>query len=105
MDYIKSSLNNNKNDPKKFWKNIQEILLSKPMNKKYTILTDTDTNEPVEINNVADYINDFYINIGPNLEKNKCSGAWHYYRIECDNLLANISTSPDKIMNIGSDKY
>ena len=47
-DYVKSNLNNNQNNPKKFWKNIQEIFPQKSKNNKNIILTDTDTDQTIE---------------------------------------------------------
>ena len=65
-DYVKSNLNNNQNNPKKFWKNIQEIFPQKSKNNKNIILTDMDTDQTFESEKVADYINDFFTNIGRN---------------------------------------
>ena len=98
-DYIKNNLNNNQNNPKKFWKNIQEIFPSKMKNKGNIILTDSDTDGTIEMDNVADYINDFFINIGPKLAT-KCKRPWMYYGTECDNTLGNITTAPDEILEL-----
>ena len=98
-DFIKDNLNHNQNDPKKFWQNIQEIIPNKSTNKKNIFLNNMDTNEPIELDRVADYINEYFINIGPNLAT-KCNGQWQYNGIESNNSLSDIHTSPEEMMNI-----
>ena len=69
-DYIKANLTNNHNNPKNFWKNIQEVLPTKNKGNRNILLSDPDTNDIVETEKVADYINDFFIHIGPNPYRN-----------------------------------
>ena len=58
-----------------------------------------DSNEQIPLDNVSDYINDFFINIGPNLAT-KCNRPWHYCGDESDNSLTSISTTSEEILDI-----
>ena len=98
-DFIKSNLNNNQNDPKKFWKNIQEVFPSKPKNNRNIILTDMDTNDTIEADKIADYINDFFTRIGPKLAQ-KCNRTWEFYGNESRNKLDIIETNPEEVLEI-----
>ena len=98
-DYVKSNLNNNQNNPKKFWKNIQEIFPQKSKNNKNIILTDMDTDQTLESEKVADYINDFFTNIGPKLAL-KCNSPWVFYGNESDNIIENIEITPEEVLEV-----
>ena len=98
-DYVKSNLHNNQNNPKKFWKNIQDIFPQKSKSNKNIILTDTDTDQTIDSDKVADYINDFFTNIGPNLALN-CNRPWAFYGIESNNNIDNIETSPEEVLEV-----
>ena len=98
-DYVKSNLNNNQNNPKKFWKNIQEIFPQKSKNNKNIILTDMDTDQTLESEKVADYINDFFTNIGPKLAL-KCNSPWVFYGNESVNIIENIEITPEEVLEV-----
>ena len=98
-DYVKSNLNNNQNNPKKFWKNIQEIFPQKSKNNKNIILTDMDTDQTFESEKVADYINDFFTNIGPKLAL-KCNSPWAFYGNESVNIIENIEITPEEVLEV-----
>ena len=62
--YILDNLNNNSDDPKKFWQSICEIL---PKTKSSSLLNllKSDTNEPISAELVAEHINNFFAQVGP----------------------------------------
>ena len=64
--YILDNLNNNSNDPKRFWQSIREII---PKNKSSSLLNllDTNINEPLPTERVAEHINNFFAQVGPSL--------------------------------------
>ena len=97
-DYIKDQLVTHSNNQKKFWNHIQNVLPTTGNNKKIISLLDNDKNN-VEPEDTADFINNFFINIGPNLAK-KCNLEWEYIGPTSDGSISEISTTPDEIMNI-----
>ena len=68
-----------KGDNKKFWKNIYSIIPKTKMeNNKDIIYLKNERNENIEIEKSASFINDFFINIGPNLAE-KHNEKWNYF--------------------------
>ena len=68
-DYIKDQLNTHKNDPKKFWKNIAEIIPnSKSTSSNYSNIHDEDKNI-ISLENLPGYVNCFFSDIGIKLDK------------------------------------
>ena len=99
-DYIKESLDNNQGNSKKFWKNIQNIL----PNKKHKTVTTFDlydfTNEiPIEQNKTADFINDFFINIGPNLARGN-EENWAFSGRGTNLVLDDMGTNVDEVTKL-----
>ena len=62
-DFILDELNSNSEDPKKFWKVIHKVVPSKGTAKKHDILL-KDGNSKVVKEEVAQFINDYFINVG-----------------------------------------
>ena len=99
-DYIKENLDDNMGNQKKFWKNIQNVI---PSSKKKKIgilnLTDENTGQDVDEKDTAQFINDFFVNIGPNLAK-KCNQPWSFDGMSCDQSIENIRTNLAEIINL-----
>ena len=72
-NYIKQQLDS-VTDTKKFWRTINDIVPKKRNNPKLTILKDQASNSVVNPEETADFINDFFTNIGPRLAS-KCGNA------------------------------
>lgn len=66
-NYIKTYLENNRDDPRKFWQGINSLIKKKPVYSNMVLLD--DEKKPVPENATADYINDYFSNIGINLAK------------------------------------
>ena len=99
-DYIKDNLDNNIGNQKKFWKNIQNIIPSKNKQNLGTFkLKDDNTGIEIEENETAQYINDFFVNIGPNLAK-KCDQPWRFDGVPCADNIDFISTNLDEIIKL-----
>ena len=77
-DFLKRQQKNNKGDPKKFWKNISTIVPGKKGETGTIWLKDGGTNGEGDSEYAAEYINQFFTNIGPNLAK-KHTKKWEYY--------------------------
>ena len=74
-DYIVNKLNQSKGEPKKFWKTIKQVIPDRTINKEI-ILKDHATNLIIPKSQTADFINKFFVNVGPNLAKN-CKSPWN----------------------------
>ena len=75
-DYIRDNLQNNQGNQKKFWKGIQKVIPSaNKKSKGHFKLVDIDTGSDIKEENTAQFINDFFVNIGPNLAS-KCDRPW-----------------------------
>ena len=72
-DYIKQQLDS-VTDTKKFWRTINDIVPKRQNNPKLTILKDQSSNSVVNPEETADFINDFFTNIGHRLAS-KCGNA------------------------------
>ena len=102
-DYIKENLENNMGDQKKNWKNIQNVIPSaRKKNVGNSNLTDQETGNDIDENNTAQFINDFFVNIGPNLAK-KCDQPWRFDGNPCLNNIDFIQTNEDEIIRLCKD--
>ena len=75
--YIKDNLLSLKNDSKKFWRTIHEVV---PNNKKKTSKTNLinqTTSTPIPSNEVSSFINNYFVSIGADLAKN-FNSKWTY---------------------------
>ena len=63
-DYIKEKLETHKNDPKKFWKHISEILPNKKSNSQQINNIHDDNNDIIGHDQLADHINCYFSSIG-----------------------------------------
>ena len=74
-DFTKSNLNSCKNDSKKFWKELREILPNDKSNKRFG-LVDQSSRHRVEENNTANYINKYFSEVGPELASKFKGNQW-----------------------------
>ena len=76
-DFVKTKLEENKNDTKTFWRIIKGAIPdSKVKNGKIT-LKDQTTGTTIEEQTTASYINNYFAGIGPKLAEN-VNDNWHY---------------------------
>ena len=74
--FIRDALEENKKDSKKFWKIINGILRGEKTNVNFN-LRDKINDTPVECGDTPDFINDYFINIGPKLAQGY-DEVWSY---------------------------
>ena len=99
-DYIKGNLDNNMGNSKKFWKNIQNVIPNRKGNNKTTFdLHDKNTNTPVLTENTANFINNFFIDIGPKLAQQYDTG-WEYNGVQTNKTLPNFETNLDEVTKL-----
>ena len=67
-NFVQDYLDNDQISTKKFWEKINYIM---PSNDRQCIikLVDQDSREPVTDNDLASYVNEFFVNIGPKLSE------------------------------------
>ena len=96
-------MDNNIGNQNKNWKNIQDVLPSKKKAQNSTIeLVDKISGQQIHENETASYINDFFVNIGPNLAS-KCNTEWKFRGTNCDQNIENISTNIDEILRLSKE--
>ena len=85
---------------KEFWKNIQNVIPNhKRGNKAPFDLYDKDTNTPVASENTANFINNFFINIGPRLVQ-QYDIRWEYNGVQTNKTFPNFETNLDEIIKL-----
>ena len=101
-NFIKEQLNENFDDSKKFWNTIKKIVPDmKNKNDKF-FLIDSTTNKNITQDELPDYINNFFADIGPNLAK-KITGDWTYEGVKSDIKLHDIVVSEAEIIKACND--
>ena len=71
IDFIKEQLEQNKEDSKKFWRNIKSIVPD--CNNNNIIHLEDENKLPIPESDVANYINNFFTSIGPRLARKDIS--------------------------------
>ena len=87
-NFIGTELENNKNNPRKFWKQINE-LLPNMKNAEVLELQDELTSETFSGEKLNDHINNYFANIGQTLAR--CTPGLTYRQIAYGNLLKNFN--------------
>ena len=88
-NFIRTELENNKNNPRKFWKQINE-LLPNMKNAEVLELQDMLTSETFSGEKLNDHINNYFANIGQTLAA-RCTPGLTYRQIAYGNLLRNFN--------------
>ena len=101
-DYIKENLENNIGNSKKFWKNIQDVLPSKKGKAKGNFDLHDENDKNIASERVADFINNFFVNIGPNLARGNDT-EWEFNGNQSEVLLDDIKTNREEIIKICKD--
>ena len=99
-DFVTSELEFSKNDSKKFWKNIKEVLPIGSKSNKKIILFDEETSDEIQDTDIANYINDFFAHIGSKLAAD-FNTPWYFDGIENnDDYIENIIVTHDEVLKI-----
>ena len=89
LDYLEEEFNNSKGDPNKFWKNIYSIIPKPNIEKQKDIIhLKNDNGNNIDIEKTSEYINEFFINIGPKLAS-KIDETWEYFDKPEENTINN----------------
>ena len=102
QEFTKHNLHKYEGDVKKFWKYIQELFPSSTCNNGVIKLTDSVTDKEIEMHQTADYINEFFTNIGPNLTE-LFTAKWETDMLQCIHSLPDMDTNEDEVYKLIKD--
>ena len=98
-DYLKNQQEANREDPKKFWKNIASILPGKKGGQSSIWLKARDKDRDVRPGEAANFINRFFTNIGPELAKQH-KAQWECYGLAVQDRVEILSTNIAEIQEL-----
>ena len=99
-DFIKENLENNVGNSKKFWKNIQDVLPSKKGKSPGNFdLFDSNDKRDIPNEETANYINDYFVQIGPKLAQ-QYDLEWNFNGERADIVLDDIETNLEEIIKL-----
>ena len=101
-DFVKNEMNTNTNVSKKIWRNVKEIWPNKKANSPKITLIDQDTKNEIRQEDTANYINQFFTNVGPSLARN-LTEPWSYDGIISQRHINNIEVNNVEILKICHD--
>ena len=70
--YIKDNLLRSAGDPKKFWRSIKNILKGPKNETVIYEFVDSSTGDMIDKDNVCNYLNDYYANVGISTQRDRC---------------------------------
>ena len=98
-DYLKDQQSLHKNDPKEFWKSIAKVFPGKKKNSNQIWLKHGVSGAEVTTENVPEYMNSFFTEIGPDLAK-KHTGHWQYYGNTLEEEMPGIHTDIEEVREL-----
>ena len=101
-DFIKNELNQNQDDIKKFWNTVKTVIPEKKKNSPKLFLIDQKDHRHIAQDDLPNYINNFFADIGQNLAK-KSKGTWTYDGIRSDVILHDIIVTNDEVVKACKD--
>ena len=94
-EFIKETLNENSGNPRKFWRTINNTTgLGKTKIKDTNIIIKTPAGDELKDNDAAEYINNYYVNVGPNLAE-KFPNDWTLNDVISGNELFRFSDTTE----------
>ena len=97
-DHVKVTEEENLNDAKKFWREINELLPNNKVKEEIRLKREGDENY-LSKEETPDFINKFFINIGPDLAKDM-NLEWETKDDRCPAELAEMSTNIDEVSKL-----
>ena len=99
-DFIKENLEDNNKDAKKFWEHVNNLLPKKTKNCAISIVDNNDL--PINQEHAADFINNYFINIGEKLAENFDPNINPIVQ-QAENLMDDILTDYAEIQELCND--
>ena len=101
-EFIQDELTTNQDDSKKFWNSIKTIIPDDKSKHNKLFIIDGINNKNVVPEELPDFVNNFFADIGPNLAS-KITGNWNYSGIRSDIELHDIIVNEIEILKICND--
>ena len=98
-DFLKQQQVTHKSDPKKFWQTVSEVIPSSKAKPGEVNLKDKMSNQPVGSENTANFFNNFFTKVGPNLAK-KFDSAWIYHGDKIAEGIQPFTTDVDEVIEL-----
>ena len=99
-NFLKDQQHLHKADPKKFWNTISSVIPNKSNNSHGKIwLKDDNSGDDLNPSQIANFMNDFFTNIGPDLARNHTS-TWSYFGERVENSIEDILTDVDEVIDL-----
>ena len=98
INYLNDNLISTYNDPKRFWRSIYSILPNKKKNDKSKIHLNDEKGNNINDCDSADYINNYFTNIGPQLAE-RFNKEWEYFGDEHDGEITDIKVNKFEVIN------
>ena len=95
-DFLKEQQEAHRADPKKFWRVISSIIPGKKSKTGTIWLKDSQTGEDIDSEYVADYVNRYFTNIGPDLAKT-FNKRWQYFGQALPDDIENFVTNIEEV--------
>ena len=95
-EFIRDKMEATGGDQKKFWKTIQDIIPNTKKSQNLISLINENTGEVVSENETANFINDFFLNIGPKLAAS-LDREWDYMGVETEQVIDDIAVMSEHI--------
>ena len=100
-DFIQNNLELHRNDAKKNWKNLNVILPQKNSKKNKLINLKDEFDNPITNNTEAsNFMNEFFVSIGPKLSKKWDQNQWSYYGVYSNNEIPEMTTNDIELRNV-----
>ena len=96
-DYIQNELHENISDSKKFWKQIKNIIPNQSGGGDRIKLVNHENGNTIKEADTADFINNFFTNVGPNLSRDM-NKEWRYQGTVADRHLSDIILNTEEIL-------
>ena len=100
-NFIQNNLEVHRNDAKNFWKNLNVILPLKNSKKNNLINLKDKFDNPITNNTQAsNFMNDFFVSIGPKLSKKWDQSQWSYHGIYSSNEISEMITNNIEVRKV-----
>ena len=101
-EFLLEEQQNFSKDPKKIWQSISRIIPSKKENVREILLKD-ENDKDIDNNETANYINNFFTNIGVNLANKMDKTDWNYLEKKNDTNMEPIKTDYEEVLQLCKD--
>ena len=100
--YTSDSLEFNKNDSRKFWRAIKDVIPENYNGDGKIHLVDQSDKTPIEEKDTTNFINNYFTTVGPNLAK-KFNNQWTNFGDVADTTIMDFVISKEEVLKLIKD--